>query len=95
MSRHTGAIASELPLVRLGQGAFTRDIWPEDLDPSIPKYGVHMPPATLMNQISKGRKAQPRRVMLYGTHGSGKSLSLIHISEPTRIQSISYAGLCW
>ena len=29
--------------------------------------------ATLMNQISKGRKARPRRVMLYGTHGIGKS----------------------
>ena len=28
---------------------------------------------TLMNQISKGRKARPRRVMLYGTHGIGKS----------------------
>jgi hypothetical protein len=30
-------------------------------------------PHTLMNQISKGRKARPRRVMLYGTHGIGKS----------------------
>ncbi|MFN7557986.1 MAG: ATP-binding protein, partial [bacterium] len=29
--------------------------------------------ATLMNHISKGRKARPRRVMLYGTHGIGKS----------------------
>ena len=77
MSRRTSTISSDLPLVRLGQGAFTRDIWPEDLDPSIPKHGVRMPatatPHTLMNQISKGRKAQPRRVMLYGTHGIGKS----------------------
>ena len=30
-------------------------------------------PHTLMNQISKGRKIRPRRVMLYGTHGIGKS----------------------
>ncbi len=30
-------------------------------------------PHTLMNQISKGRKVRPRRVMLYGTHGIGKS----------------------
>ncbi len=30
-------------------------------------------PHTLMNQICKGRKARPRRVMLYGTHGIGKS----------------------
>jgi hypothetical protein len=28
---------------------------------------------TLMNQITKGRKPKPRRVMLYGTHGIGKS----------------------
>ncbi len=30
-------------------------------------------PTTLMNQITKGRRPQPRRVMLYGTHGIGKS----------------------
>lgn len=30
-------------------------------------------PTTLMRQISKGRRAHPRRVMLYGTHGIGKS----------------------
>ncbi|HEX8877839.1 MAG TPA: hypothetical protein VF777_13905, partial [Phycisphaerales bacterium] len=65
-----------LLLVRLGQGAFTREIWPHDLDPSFPKHGDPMPAtasASLMNQISKGRKARPRRVMLYGTHGIGKS----------------------
>ena len=32
-----------------------------------------MNPSNLMTQINKGRKAQPRRVMLYGTHGIGKS----------------------
>jgi hypothetical protein len=69
-------VITPLPLVRLGQGAFTRDIWPEDIDPTFCHHGDSMPttaPATLMNQISKGRKARPRRVMLYGTHGIGKS----------------------
>ena len=32
-----------------------------------------MTATTLMNQITKGRKPKPRRVMLYGTHGIGKS----------------------
>jgi hypothetical protein len=65
-----------VPLVRLGQGAFTRDIWPDDIESSLPNHGDPMPAtatATLMNQISKGRKARPCRVMLYGTHGIGKS----------------------
>jgi hypothetical protein len=69
-------VTRRLPLVRLGQGAFTRDIWPDDIESSLPKHGDPMPAtatATLMNQISKGRKARPRRVMLYGTHGIGKS----------------------
>jgi|GEM_PF-198232 len=67
------------PLVRLGQGGFVRDIWPHELDSSIPKHGDPMPATaspsthTLMNQISKGRKVRPRRIMLYGTHGIGKS----------------------
>ena len=32
-----------------------------------------MSPSSLMTQITQGRKARPRRVMLYGTHGIGKS----------------------
>ncbi|MBX3367421.1 MAG: ATP-binding protein [Phycisphaeraceae bacterium] len=32
-----------------------------------------MTSTTLMSQISKGRRPQPRRAMLYGTHGIGKS----------------------
>jgi len=58
-----------LPLVRLGQGDFVRDIFPEDLDPS----GDRMTATSLMTQIKKGRNPKPRRVMLYGTHGIGKS----------------------
>jgi len=58
-----------LPLVRLGQGDFVRDIFPEDLDPS----GDRMTATSLMPQITKGRNPKPRRVMLYGTHGIGKS----------------------
>ncbi|HYD02460.1 MAG TPA: ATP-binding protein [Phycisphaerales bacterium] len=30
-------------------------------------------PSTLMQQITRGRRVQPRRIMLYGTHGIGKS----------------------
>ncbi|MFN8996267.1 MAG: hypothetical protein ACK5X3_21730, partial [Pseudomonadota bacterium] len=73
MTRHSTSKSDAQPLVRLGQGDFTRDIWPDDLDRSSSKHGDRMPPTTLMNQITKGRKAQPRRVMLYGTHGIGKS----------------------
>jgi hypothetical protein len=58
-----------LPLVRLGQGDYVRDIFPHDLDPT----GEPMTATSLMNQITKGRKPKPRRVMLYGTHGIGKS----------------------
>ena len=32
-----------------------------------------MTATTLMSQINKGRRPKPRRVMLYGTHGIGKS----------------------
>ncbi|MFN7022136.1 MAG: ATP-binding protein [Phycisphaerales bacterium] len=56
------------PLVRLGQGDFIRDVFPQDLI----RTGDPMT-ANLMNQITKGRKPKPRRVMLYGTHGIGKS----------------------
>jgi len=66
------SLHSPLPLVRLGQGDFTRDIWPEDLSHQR-STGDSMNPSNLMTQINKGRKAQPRRVMLYGTHGIGKS----------------------
>ncbi|MBA4133063.1 MAG: hypothetical protein C0519_16790, partial [Hyphomicrobium sp.] len=68
-----------VPLVRLGQGAFIREIWPHHVESSFPNHGDPMPatatanPHTLMNQISKGRKVRPRRAMLYGTHGIGKS----------------------
>jgi hypothetical protein len=56
-------------LVRLGQGDFVREIFPHDRIPD----GDHMTATTLMNQITKGRRPKPRRVMLYGTHGIGKS----------------------
>ncbi|MBX3384181.1 MAG: ATP-binding protein [Phycisphaeraceae bacterium] len=56
------------PLVRLGQGDFIRDVFPQDLI----RTGDPMT-ANLMNQITKGRRPKPRRVMLYGTHGIGKS----------------------
>jgi hypothetical protein len=62
-------VTDPLPLVRLGQGDFVRDIFPHDLEPN----GEPMTATTLMNQITKGRKPKPRRVMLYGTHGIGKS----------------------
>ncbi len=48
---------SALPLVRLGQGAFTRDIWPEDLDPTFRNHGDPMTATSLMTQINRGRKA--------------------------------------
>jgi len=62
-------VITSLPLVRLGQGDYVRDIFPHDLDPT----GEPMTTTSLMNQITKGRRPKPRRVMLYGTHGIGKS----------------------
>jgi len=41
----------------------------------------------LMNQISKGRKARPRRVMLYGTHGIGKSTFGSMADRPIFVQT--------
>ena len=41
----------------------------------------------LMNQISKGRKARPRRVMLYGTHGIGKSTFGAMADRPIFVQT--------
>jgi hypothetical protein len=62
-------VITSLPLLRLGQGDFVREIFPHDLDPT----GEPMTATSLMNQITKGRRPKPRRVMLYGTHGIGKS----------------------
>jgi hypothetical protein len=65
---------SELPLVCLGQGDYVRDIWPADIEHQHQhQNGEPMNASTLMTQIRKGRNPKPRRVMLYGTHGIGKS----------------------
>lgn len=66
----TGNRESPRPLVRLGQGDFVREIWPGDLTKQPNPLGDRM---ILMQQIQKGRNPKPRRVMLYGTHGIGKS----------------------
>ncbi|MCW5775343.1 MAG: ATP-binding protein [Phycisphaeraceae bacterium] len=65
---------SPLPLVRLGQGDFVREVWPRDLEHHHDHHhGEPMPPTSQLQQIQKGRNPKPRRVMLYGTHGIGKS----------------------
>ncbi|MCE7904118.1 MAG: hypothetical protein DYH20_16215 [Gammaproteobacteria bacterium PRO9] len=53
----------------MGQGDFVRDIFPHDLEPN----GEPMTATTLMNQITKGRKPKPRRVMLTEARGEGES----------------------
>jgi hypothetical protein len=75
-----------LPLVRLGQGAFTRDICPEDLDPTLTQHGDPMT-TTLLKQIQRGRTQLPRRVMLYGVHGIGKSTFGAMAERPIFIQT--------
>jgi hypothetical protein len=62
-----------LPLVRLGQGDFVREVWPHHLDQKHQEHGEPMTTVTLIKQVQKGRRPMPRRVMLYGTHGIGKS----------------------
>jgi len=62
--------AAALPLVRLGQGDFVREIWPHDLDST---HHKEAPMSTLIQQVQKGRRPKPRRVLLYGTQGIGKS----------------------
>jgi len=75
-----------LPLVRLGQGAFTRDVWPEDIDPTLTQHGGPMT-TTLLKQIQRGRTELPRRVMLYGVHGIGKSTFGAMAERPVFIQT--------
>lgn len=58
------------PLVCLGQGDFTVDVYPEDLTTN--HDGDHEPMA-LMQQIKRGQDHPPRRVLLYGTAGIGKT----------------------
>ena len=41
----------------------------------------------LLGQVEKGRKPAPRRLMLYGTHGIGKSTFANHADKPIFIQT--------
>ena len=59
------------PLVRLGQGDFIHDIHPHDLRPlSRPTMPATAP---RIKQIVRGRVPAPRRTLVYGTPGIGKS----------------------
>jgi hypothetical protein len=59
------------PLVRLGHGDFIRDIHPHDFRP----LSRSTMPATAprIKQIVRGRVPAPRRTLVYGTPGIGKS----------------------
>ena len=76
-----------------------RQVFGIDTDLEVPAYSQadeHVPdvdPDYLFNRdvtlaILAGFKHN-RRVMIQGYHGTGKSLSLIHISEPTRLKTRS------
>ncbi len=65
--KHIDPTPTPLPLVRLGQGAFEHDIWPDETG------RVHGDPMILIQQIHKGKEPKPRRTLLYGPHGLGKS----------------------
>jgi hypothetical protein len=67
--------------VRLGQGDFVTDVYPKDLKPGT---GDPMP---LLDRIQRGKTALPRRVMLYGTHGIGKSTFGSMAERPVFIQT--------
>ena len=43
--------------------------------------------AKLMDQITSGRSPAPRRLMLYGTHGVGKSTFASHAPKPVFVQT--------
>ncbi|QYU68200.1 ATP-binding protein [Leptolyngbya sp. 15MV] len=58
------------PLVRLGQGDFTRDLRAEDFDPHHPKNGATM---SLLDSVITTTTPAPPKILVYGTPGVGKT----------------------
>lgn len=75
---------SRPPLVRLGQGNYVKDIYPWDLNPET-QGDDHM--ANLLKQVQRGVQPAPRRALLYGTHGIGKSTFGSMADRPIFIQT--------
>lgn len=65
-----GPADESLPLVRLGQGDFTRDLRAEDLDPHHPRNGATMP---LLDSVITTTTPTPPKILVYGTPGVGKT----------------------
>jgi hypothetical protein len=63
-----GPADESLPLVRLGQGDFTRDLCAENLDPHHPKNGATMP---LLDSVITTTTPSPPKILVYGTPGVG------------------------
>jgi hypothetical protein len=59
-----------LPVVRLGQGEYQRDVFLDGLIQIFEGKGSDM---HSLKQVQRGKTVAPRRVLLYGTHGIGKS----------------------
>jgi len=59
-----------LPVVRVGQGQYQQDVFMDGLNQI---FGGESSNMQSLKQIQRGRKVAPRRALLYGTHGIGKS----------------------
>jgi len=73
-----------LPLVRLGQGAYQQDVF---FDGLIEVFEGKAPSMQSLKQVQRGRIVAPRRVLLYGTHGIGKSTFGAMTDKPIFIQT--------
>ncbi len=72
------------PHLRLGQGDYVKDIYPWDLN--CESQGAQ-DMANLLKQVQRGVQPAPRRVLLYGTHGIGKSTFGAMADKPVFIQT--------
>jgi hypothetical protein len=73
-----------VPPVRLGQGEYQRDVFFDGLIEVFERKGCDMP---LLKQIQRGKTNAPRRVMIYGPHGVGKTTSGSMAEKPIFIQT--------
>lgn len=73
-----------LPLVRIGQGEYATEIYPEDL---INQIEGDQKMGNLIQQVQRGVMTVPRRALVYGTHGIGKSTFGAMSEKPIFIQT--------
>jgi len=79
----TRALDPQMPLVRLGQGTYQRDVF---FDGLIEVFGEKETDMQMLKQIQRGKTNTPRRALLYGTHGVGKSTYGSMADKPIFIQ---------